>query len=385
MQITEARLKVVYLAEWDAFNDSGVLLKITGQVKTWRLLGAEAHLLLISPRSAQPPSISLDMEGVVLESYANENPLTKKFHKGAAFRRIRKAATALKPDVIYYRDSSWSPGLNGVLRNGRISVFEINSGSSELWLQRSGGFGVMMLGLLSREWLRGKADGFVCVTPEIGLEFDKYGKPVHVVTNGYDVEAVALSPAPSNIRPKLVFVASTNQAWQGIDKLGWLAESLPEYEFHLVGPIIEGPPNLCCHGYLTHADLGQLYRQMDVGIGSLALHRKHLKEACPLKVREYLAHGLPVIGAYNDPDCVGSSFFLELPNRENFDDVDLAHIRTFVDSWRGKRVDGQEIVLRIGAKGKEQQRLEFFEALVARTTKGVKSNLLSSSGMLSCI
>jgi glycosyltransferase involved in cell wall biosynthesis len=370
----EAKLKIIYLAEWDAYRDSGVLLKITGQVKSWRLLGAEAHLLLISPRSARPPSSLLNMEGVFLESYANGNAITKKFHKGAAFRRIRKAVVALKPDVIYYRDSSWSPGLNGVLKKGHISVFEINSGSSELWLERSGGFGAMMLGFLSREWLRAKADGFVCVTPEIGLEFDKYAKPVHVVTNGFDVEAVALSSAPSNIRPQLVFVASGNQTWQGIDKLGWLAESLPEYDFHLVGPTMETPPNLYCHGYRSHADLGQLYRQMDVGIGSLALHRKCLKEACPLKVREYLAHGLPVIGAYNDPDCIGSAFFLELPNREDFDDVDLAHIRAFVDRWRGKRVDGQEILIRIGAKGKEQQRLDFFGSLVERTTPGFKSN-----------
>lgn len=41
-------------------------------------------------------------------------------------------------------------------------------------------------------------------------------------------------------------------------------------------------------------------RNCQVCIGTLALHRKNMTEASPLKTREYLAHGFPVIIGYKD-------------------------------------------------------------------------------------
>ena len=48
-------MKVLYLAEWDAFTPSGVIRKIKAQYDTWRRIGVDARLLLISPERRLPP------------------------------------------------------------------------------------------------------------------------------------------------------------------------------------------------------------------------------------------------------------------------------------------------------------------------------------------
>ncbi|WP_416305800.1 glycosyltransferase [Neptunicella sp. SCSIO 80796] len=54
-------------------------------------------------------------------------------------------------------------------------------------------------------------------------------------------------------------------------------------------------------GYKTHQQLTDIYAAMSVGIAGLGLHRKGLSENSALKVREYLANGIPVVkSTYDD-------------------------------------------------------------------------------------
>lgn len=55
-----------------------------------------------------------------------------------------------------------------------------------------------------------------------------------------------------------------------------------------------------------------------MAVSSLALHRDGLNEASPLKTREYLVAGVPVLTAYRDTDFLrGAPFLLQLPNVED--------------------------------------------------------------------
>jgi hypothetical protein len=89
-------------------------------------------------------------------------------------------------------------------------------------------------------------------------------------------------------------------------------------------------------------------------------------EACPLKVREYLALGLPVIGAYRDTDIPDESeYFLRLPN----DAAPLAPhretIAAWIDRWRGRRVP-RAAIAHFDHLAKEKRRLGFLERFRAR-------------------
>ena len=102
-----------------------------------------------------------------------------------------------------------------------------------------------------------------------------------------------------------------------------------------------------------------------IAFGTLALHRKQMNEACPLKVREYLAFGLPVVIGYGDTDLTGIEpwWLLRVPNAEDNVRQNAERIRSFIADVRGRRVPRDEVADRIGAAAKEQRRLEFMERL----------------------
>jgi hypothetical protein len=70
-----------------------------------------------------------------------------------------------------------------------------------------------------------------------------------------------------------------------------------------------------------------------ISIGTLGLHRKNLKEATPLKVRESLMRGIPNIIAYDDTDFMEPSqitdFILKLPADDS--PIDFNEIEKFAD------------------------------------------------------
>jgi len=107
-----------------------------------------------------------------------------------------------------------------------------------------------------------------------------------------------------------------------------------------------------------------MLRQATAALGTFGLYRKGMDEACPLKVREYLACGLPVIGAYRDTDIPDEAdYYLRLPNAA----ISLApfaeKITAFLNRWTGQRVPRSAIAhLDLGAK--EPIRLAFMKQIV---------------------
>ena len=108
--------------------------------------------------------------------------------------------------------------------------------------------------------------------------------------------------------------------------------------------------------------LGELYKKMDIAIGTLALHRKKMEEASPLKVREYVAYGLPVIIGYIDIDLNNEEFILNIGNYEENVVESIDAIVKFIESWKNKVIDLD--ISRIDMNKKEKQRLKFFSGFV---------------------
>ena len=222
---------------------------------------------------------------------------------------------------------------------------------------------------LNRRVVLGSADALVCVTHELAESenFTSFGKRTIVIGNGVDLERLRELPAPTNERAQVVFLGSARQSWHGIDKIGWLAARLHEADFHVIGyhrdslPF-RAPPNLTAHGILGRDEYEPLLARADLAVGTLALHRKRMNEACPLKVREYLAYGLPVVIGYRDTDFanVRPWYLLELPNSADNVRSGLGEIRAFLAQVRGRRVPRADVTDRIGAAAKEWRRLELF-------------------------
>ncbi|HVM69255.1 MAG TPA: glycosyltransferase [Gaiellaceae bacterium] len=351
-------MRIAYALFWNVFREDGVTKKIEGQVGAWRRAGHDVRIFCLA---AAPPDADaqpvLDVELHLFGSLRDR--LTR---SGAAWAR---ALLAWEPDVVYARHDTMPPAFERVLVR-RPSVLEVNTVGSEarLYSLQSHLYHVAV----GSRFLR-RARGLVYISRATAAERARRdgGKHVAVIANGGDPDRFPLLPAPANDRPHLVFLGTPDQRWQGVDKVLALARANPDFHFDLVGPapgdLPDRPENVLAHGYLAAATYRPLLERADAALGTLALHRKSRDDASPLKVREYLLHGIPTVIGYDDTDFGGGDhwYLLRLPNTEDNVSNGRDAIRAFVERVRGGRAPRDEVVARIGVTAKEEQRLRLLK------------------------
>lgn len=353
-------MRVAVLLHWNEGEKSGVFKKVVTQIRVWRSQGVSVSLHLISRRSLLDVwQRHLEEIHITSHLYNIYNPITRFM----AWREAVEAVTAQRPDIVYHRYDLYMPGLKGLSRSLPL-ILEINTDDFTEYCLTQGlrcWYNRFTRALLLRE-----AAGLVFVTHELaGLpHFARYRKPFSVVANGIALDDYRPLPPPRNEEPRLVFLGTDGQPWHGVDKVIRMAQHFPRWHFDIVGirpeRLREVPPNVSIHGPLDRQAYEPLLAQADVAIGTLALHRKRMNEGCPLKVREYLAYGLPVIIGYRDTDFPqGAPFILELTNTEDNVESSVTAIENFLSKWKGQRVP-RSAISHIDVQVKESQRLAFF-------------------------
>lgn len=155
-----------------------------------------------------------------------------------------------------------------------------------------------------------RAKGIVGVTQEIvDYEVSRSGAKVlksYVYSNGIILKKLNLQDMRNLEIPELLFVANF-APWHGLDLiLKSVKDSNENFVLHLVGKIpyelveLTNDPRVVVHGHLCQNEILALSSQCWIGLSAFALRRKKMKQACPLKVREYLMLGLPVVGNYEE-------------------------------------------------------------------------------------
>lgn len=177
--------------------------------------------------------------------------------------------------------------------------------------------------------LLSRAIGMICVTNELEQKYQKQNKkyiPSVVISNGVDVRSVNFTgyQSVSDNELNLIFMASTFSPWHGLDRL---LKGLILYDGNfrinliLIGNV-ESEQNLSLMrkiknpnikiartGQLTGDELDEVFKKSNLAVSSLAIFRNNISEACVLKSREYMAHGIPFIYAYDDVDLTGEEVF----------------------------------------------------------------------------
>ena len=355
-------MRIAYACYWNAYVGDGVSRKIALQTREWSERGHEARVFCLTPRDRD--SNPLVLRGELFPFSGTRERLTET-------RALARAVASYAPDLVYLRYDLFVPPPAKLLR--RIpSAVELNTDYQREFRHR--GRAARAYNVLHQRLVVSAADGLVCVTRELAERMASPGKPTAVITNGVDGPA-AHAAYDGSTRVRAAFLVGRLNPWHGLDKLERLARLLPEWDFVLIGvdpadaaPL---PDNVEVHGLLSPTEYGPLLAASDVGIGSLALHRAGIDEASVLKVRDYLAHGLPAIIAHRDPDFADQSpwFLLRLENNEGNIDESLEAIRRFGEQVRGRRVSWTEVAPSISAAAKEAARLKFFEELVQHSPK----------------
>ncbi len=151
-----------------------------------------------------------------------------------------------------------------------------------------------------------KTAGVIGVTDEI-IQHEIYranlkDKTTHIYPNGITYNSNQLTDCRSDDTPEFLFV-SNFAPWHGLDiLLNSIKQNPAEFILHLVGEIpkelleLTSDSRIVVHGNLKHEQIFELSKKCWVGFSTFALSRKNMKQACPLKTREYLMLGLSVYG-----------------------------------------------------------------------------------------
>ncbi len=153
-----------------------------------------------------------------------------------------------------------------------------------------------------------KADLVFAVAGTLVTKKQPYNPETHLATHGVDhaLFAAALdekTPVPADLaalpQPVLGFYG-TIQDWVDLDLIVYLASRHPEWTIALVGQayvdttILKAYPNIHLLGRRPHAELPNYCKGFAVGLIPYLLNER-MRYVNPLKLREYLSAGLPVV------------------------------------------------------------------------------------------
>lgn len=148
-----------------------------------------------------------------------------------------------------------------------------------------------------------------------------------VVPNGFEPNRVG-PLVVEDVDPFQILMLGAARPWHGADRAIDMLRHLPmRFRLQLVG--FESPDEMAPLSRLA-SDLGvigrvemlpwtsggdsqALLRRAGVGLGPLALERKGMKQAQPIKCRAYLAHGIPVFFSHVDPFVPAELPFVATP------------------------------------------------------------------------
>lgn len=348
-------MKIAYVIAGTFDKESGVAKKIYNQVKEWEKQGNKVKLFCFTKRNVVDLLTSLDTEVIKFSNYVSF--VLNLF----LCRKVLK----WRPDIVYFRHYPFTLSFYFLFKK-LPTVIEYNTDDVEE-SKLTFNFPVRLFHLLTREFINRNAIGFVTVTYELEKKLKKYNKPIITIANGINNNTFRIVKKTKNSHKiNVLFLGSPNQLWHGVDKIYYLASKLPDVNFHLVGIKDKvALKNVHVYGYLSQDQYKKIVEICDVGIGTLALHRKKMNEASPLKVREYLHFGLPVIIGYDDTDFIGKEedFILKIPNNEENIKENINLISNFIRKSKYITVDSKKIA-HIYYSEKEKERVKFLSSLI---------------------
>ena len=316
-------MKITYLINDDLHSNSGVIQKIKQQANQWTKKNHIVYFVSYKTMSIYDAKYNLIYKESTLDIKLG------KIGKGIKLLinayNIKKLLKKIDFDFIYTRQLRYIPFFNRILKTNTI-VMEINSDDiSEYKLKSKFRY---IYNLLTRNLILRHADAFVSVSRELEIKFKKYNKPIITIANGIDTTQYEVKKK-KNDQPILVFIGSPNQAWHGLNKIIDMSKYYKEYKFYIIGTDGNNSDNLKYFGYLSNKESTKLINKADIGIATLSLYKKNMNEASPLKTRQYLACGLPLIYAYTDTDLKEPmEFSLKLKNKD--DNIDYKKIDNFI-------------------------------------------------------
>lgn len=337
--------------------ESGVFKKILDQAQEWIRNGIDVTFFILTRKGLMKAFTDASGEiPIFVYEYSGIAERLKSIYR--LYNHIINSSASL----VYYRYDIYYPTFEEFA--GKIPiVMEINS--DDISEFRMGNRFRHWFNYISRRRIFSSVKGLIFESHQLSeaRHFARFGKPYLVMGNSVNLKRFPLFRAPANLKPVVSFVGSAHQPWHGVDKIIRLAAHFNDWRFDLIGPYRNDfraiPGNVIMHGFLNQGQYEPLLAQADVAIGPLSLYLINKEESSPLKVREYLAYGIPTVLGYKDTDFPDSApFLLQIGNSPDNVMSNVSRIEKFVISWQGKRVS-RDTISHLDVSVKEKERLMF--------------------------
>lgn len=323
-------MRVIYPVPTELTKSGGHIQHVLGLCRHASAFGVEVELLCLKSDKKLSES-SFKVTEISVSSDSTQKKLFEFSH-----RVVEELKKSKKPDWIYFRPYPLDYFLlSRHLKEMKVPyAYELNT----LWAQelRSQGkpFKAMLYPWLEAKSIR-SASALFPVTQEIADYAGAQGAhhvPTLVAGNGIEIpELPSVSREDLRMKwklpadKKLICMAGFTRPWHGHEKLLEALKNLPE-KFHvvLIGSENEQVTKVTLEqaaGYnvksrvhilpwLSHKDVDEVVFASDIGVSPLGLEKKKMKEAQSLKVRHYLAMGIPVLVAGGEAKEVTESNFI---------------------------------------------------------------------------
>ncbi len=360
MRLKKFKYDITYFVVAYGAESLGVAKKIEDQISVWK--AKESKLLLFVITDSEGASIwrKIDVDSrILIEKKWFLRYLSRSFFLHLAKRQTHK--------ILYIRETFPIPYVNII--KGPLWILEVQTiQQNELLLRSIIRF--KLYKVLQKSW-NSKFHGVVFISNELSYLLKGSYKRSQgiVISNGINLKRFNENVISDSIEElQFLFIGSLDQEWQGTDQLIELAKFMPDVIFNLIGEYnnkLEAPSNVIFHGFLQPDQYFEIASKCRLAFGTLNQQITGMSEASPLKVREYLALGLPVVIRYIDTDFQGEhQFLLKLPmdSRRLFEF--RAEISDFARDWADRKVSRFEIEELISIHSKENQRLTFFDRIL---------------------
>ena len=343
--------------------EDGVIKKVRTQIHEWEKAGNLVSLFNLTAEKNESV--------IPVMQYVMNNGISRRFLPN---KECLTDIEKFNPDIIYFRFFFWNRTFS-ILQKKYTNILEVNTDdNAELKLnflssKKATSLLIFIFNYFTRKFVFSRVSALVAVTYDLAQnrEFVKFNKNIYVCPNGYNVtDEFIIKKKTKYDSPELFFIGSPHQTWHGVDIIENIAREIPEYKFHIVGLNGKSTENLFFHGYLKQDEYIPILEKCCICISTLAGFRKNLLEAAPLKTREYLAKGYPIIAGYKDSAFINDElpdWILEIDtqHKSKFRDEILA----FVEKNKNKVVMKEEVYNFISSDCIETKRLTFFKSIIS--------------------
>ncbi len=340
-------MKVLFIMKYPLVDQYSIMQKLNGQINAVRNLGHE------------PYYISFDREYMYLDN-GKEREIIQKTPLGHVpnyfhtfvfydiYRAVKKVIEENNFDIVYFRHSPLNvSGYQMIKSIEKKSKLVVEITSFPPYTEKAKNVLRAFYHMLSKKWWERSAK-YVTLFTGIGEHADEYlGRPFMNIDNGIDISFIPPRAESKNNDGKIHILAVASMCeWHGYERIiqglaEWKNEKSKEYIIDLVGDEGDGSlekwkklaielgvsEQVVFHGRMTGDALTGMYNMASIGICSLALYKIGFNTGSVLKLREYMARGLPFVYAHDDPHMSEDMpWCIRISNNEEpvrMDDIDL--------------------------------------------------------------